>query len=92
MDARIVNTLVLILAVVGICAANMILGRHWSRLDHNPWSGDFRGETFWGPTPGWNPGALDIGKIRQRGRVLMIAAPIASLLFLVVVITSSSRF
>ncbi|KQM71757.1 MULTISPECIES: hypothetical protein [unclassified Sphingomonas] len=86
------NTAVLILAVAGICAANMMIGRHWSRLDHNPWSGEFLGGTVWGPTPGWNPGAMDLARIRQRGRVLMIAAPVASILFLVVVIVSSSRF
>ncbi len=86
------NTLVLILAVAGICIANVMIGRYWSRLDHNPWSGQFLGGAFWGPTPGWNPGAMDLAKIRQRGRVLMIAAPVASILFLAVVITSSSRF
>ena len=86
------NTLVLILAVAGICLAKVMIGRHWSRLDHNPWSGQFLGGAFWGPTPGWNPGAMDLARIRQRGRMLMIAAPVASVLFLVVVMTSSSRF
>ncbi|MBD8618676.1 hypothetical protein C8J45_10760 [Sphingomonas sp. PP-CE-3G-477] len=93
------NTLVLILAVFVLCMANVMLGRHWSRLDHNPWSRsssdrvlDIDPEVDSEPVPGWNPGTMDVAKIRQRGRQLMIAAPIASVVFVVVVMVSSSRF
>lgn len=91
------NTLVLILAVFAICMGNVMLGRHWSRLDHNPWSRSSSERVLdpdadSEPVPGWNPGTMDVAKIRQRGRQLMIAAPIASIVFVVVVMVSSSRF
>ena len=59
-----------------VCALNCRIGYGWTRLDHNPWSGKFLGGSFSGPTPGWNPGALEVAEIRRRGRRLMIATPI----------------
>jgi hypothetical protein len=60
-----------------ICLLNYATGRAWSRLDHNPWTGKFLGGRLSGPSPGWNPGALDVAEIRQRGRAMMTLSPIA---------------
>jgi hypothetical protein len=68
--------LFIVVSVGVICILNFFIGRSWNRLDHNPWSGKFLGGTFSTPSPGLNPGSLDVTTIRRRGRVLMRLAPI----------------
>jgi hypothetical protein len=80
----------LILLLLGIAMLNVLLGFRWSRLDHNPWTGRLFGGTFSRPVPGWNPGAMSVDEINRRGRRLMIAAPIAATLFLIVVLVTRS--
>lgn len=76
MIERVVNCLFIIVPVGAICVGNYLIGRSWTRLDHNPWAGKFLGGTFSTPNPGWNPGALDLAKIHQRGRIAMTTAPV----------------
>jgi hypothetical protein len=80
----------LILILLGIAMLNVLIGLRWSRLDHNPWTGRFFGGTFSTPNPGWNPGAMSVDTINRRGRRLMVTAPIAALIFLIVVLVTRS--
>ena len=81
---------VMIAAILGITAMNVLIGLRWSRLDHNPWSDRFLGGTFSTPNPGWNPGAMSVDTINRRGRRLMVTAPVAAILFLIVVLVARS--
>lgn len=76
MMERVVSCLFIVVPVGAICVVNYLIGRSWTRLDHNPWAGKFLGGTFDTPNPGWNPGALDLAKIHQRGRITMTMAPV----------------
>lgn len=76
MMERVVSCLFIVVPVGAICVANYLIGRSWTRLDHNPWAGKFLGGAFSTPNPGWNPGSLDLAKIHQRGRITMTMAPV----------------
>ncbi|MBS1831288.1 MAG: hypothetical protein JST65_01165 [Acidobacteria bacterium] len=66
---------IMLIAIVGISTYNFLLGRQWSRLDHNPWTGRPLGGFFSTPHPGVVPARLSVDQIRRRGRIMMIMAP-----------------
>ena len=83
--------LITIAFLAGICVMNALYGRHWSKLDHNPWAGKFLGGTFSTPAPGLNPGSLSVEALRRRGRHLMLAQPILFVLGTVLVLVLPGR-